>query len=98
MPRKGGYTVIAGGGHEDDMLRERIDNLLFENAFLSAFRNAGDASDTVADKVIESAQNSLKICHPDSGTNGTMRSIRGRLYDKFSKRLMQRLIENESEK
>lgn len=81
------------------MLRERIDIILLENAFLSCFRNAGDKSDSVADKVIDAAKNALRICHPDGGgPNGTMRATRTELYDKFAKRLMQRLIENECEK
>ena len=78
------------------MLKDRINHILFENAFLSAFRSAGNESDSVADMALNGAEAGLKICYPDdAGTNGTMRTIRSKLYKKFSGRLMHRLIEQE---
>ncbi len=79
------------------MLKDRINHILFENAFLSAFRSAGDASDSVADQALDAAQSAIKICNPDgAGANGTMRTIRSKLYKKFTGRLMHRLIEQEA--
>ena len=79
------------------MLKDRITAILFENAFLSGFRSAGDATDTVADQALDAAKSGFKICHATGG-NGTMRPIASSLFDKFTRRLMQRLIENECEK
>jgi hypothetical protein len=82
------------------MLREKIINILFENAFISALQYYSDDTDAVADTVYECGKNSFEISYPDDGAscNGTMRTIRSRLYNRFTKRLVRRLIEKESEK